>query len=218
MSDNDSTTLRIALLPIKECEPLKYAKETGLAERMGLDMLLLEYDAMMDMDTAVLSDVAHVYFEDSTRMGNIKSDSLRPAILVPVPVKMSLVANKDKTIEDLKDLKAHMVGLTRTSALERWMTELTDSAGLEHDDVYHAQVNSIPLRFRMLCDGLIDAAIMPRPWADSSAVAGHITIREELLDGMGFFVSAKAQADSTIRKQAELLKKVYLEALTQTTE
>lgn len=215
---HDSTALRIALLPIKECAPLRYAKETGLAKSMGLDIVLIEYDAMMDMDTAVLSDVAHVYFEDSMRMDNIKTDSIRPAMLVPIPVKMSLVANKEKGIEELMALKTHMVGLTRTSALERWMNELTDTSHLEQDEVYHAQINSIPLRFRMLSDGLIDAAIMPRPWCDSLATLGHIVIKEEILEGMGFFISTKANTDSTRRLQAELLKKVYLEAMAHTEE
>lgn len=197
---------------------MMYAKETGLDKRMGLDMILLEYDAMMDMDTAVLSDMAHVYFEDSMRIHNIKADSIRPAILIPIPVKISLMANAKKEIVDLASLKTRMVGLTRASALDTWMDILTDSARLEQDEIYHAQINSIPVRFRMLNDGLIDAALMPRPWSDSLAKAGHIVIREEILDGMGFYVSTKAKADSTRMQQAELLRKVYLEAMRQTTE
>lgn len=215
---NDSTALRIALLPIEECAPLKYAQKTGLARRMGLDMVLIEYDAMMDMDTAVLSDVAHVYFEDSMRVHLLRPDSVRPIMLVPIPVKMSLVANMDKSIDSIASLRTHMVGLTRHSALDTWMAELTDSAHLEQDEVYHAQINSIPVRFRMLSDGLIDAAIMPRPWVDSLAGEGHTVVEEKVLDGMGFYISTKAQADTTRMKQAELLKKVYLEAMTQTTE
>ena len=217
-SANDSTTLRIAILPIEECAPLKYAKETGLDRRMGLNITLIEYNAMMDMDTAVLSDMAHVYFEDSLRIGNIKADSLRPKLLVPVPVRMSLVANNGKGIEKLSSLKTHMVGLTRISALEKWMEVLIDSSHIEQDEVYHAQINSLPVRFRMLNDGLIDAAIMPRPWSDSLAKQGHIVMKEEILDGMGFFISTKAMADKNCRRNAELLKKVYLEAMKQTTE
>lgn len=215
---NDSTALRIALLPIEECAPLRYAMETGMAKRMGLNMILIEYDAMMDMDTAVMSDMAHVYFEDSTRMGRIKSDSLRPTILLPIPVKMSLVTNKQKEIDKLASLKTHMVGLTRLSALEHWMSVLTDTAHLEQDEIYHAQINSIPLRFRMLNDGLIDAAIMPRPWSDSLATLGHSVIENQILDGMGFFISARAMADSTRLRQARLLKEIYLKAMTHTQE
>lgn len=216
--DKDSASLCIAILPIEECAPLIYAKNTGLDKRMGLNMILIEYDAMMDIDTAVLSDVAHVYFEDSMRIGNIRVDSLRPVMLLPIPVKMSLIANDKKNIEELPSLKTHMVGLTRISALEEWMKVLADSANIEQEEVYHAQINSIPVRFRMLNDGLIDAAIMPRPWSDSLAKLGHIVMKEEILDGMGFFISAKAQTDSVRRQKAELLKKVYLEAMRQATE
>ncbi len=213
LSANDSSALRIAILPIEECAPLRYAQESGLAKRMGLDIIFVEYEAMMDVDTAILSNVAHVYFGDSARIGNIKADSLRPTLLFPIPVKMSLIVNKDKDIKDLSELKANMVGLTRASALETWMNVLTDSAHVEQDEVYHAQINSIPVRFRMLNGGLIDAGIMPRPWADSLVTLGHTAIREEILDGMGFYISAQAHADSTILRHAELLKKVYLEAM-----
>ncbi len=213
ISANDSTALRIAILPIEECAPLRHAQESGLAKRMGLDMIFVEYESMMDVDTAILSNVAHVCFGDSARIGNIKADSLRPILLLPIPVKMSLIVNKDKEIKELPELKAHMVGLTRMSALETWMNILVDSAHVEQDEIYHAQINSIPVRFRMLNGGLIDAGIMPRPWADSLLTQGHTAIREEILDGMGFYISAQAHADSTILRQAELLKKVYLEAM-----
>ncbi len=212
-SVDDSSALRIAVLPIEECAPLRYAQESGLAKRMGLDIILVEYEAMMDVDTAILSNVAHVYFGDSARIGNIKADSLRPTLLFPIPVKISLIVNKDKDIKDWSGLKAHMVGLTRTSALEAWMNSLTDSAHVDRDEVYHAQINSIPVRFRMLNGGLIDAGIMPRPWTDSLVTLGHTAIREEILDGMGLFISAQARTDSTILRQAELLRKVYLEAM-----
>ncbi len=210
---NDSQTLRIAVLPIEECEPLRHAQQSGLARRMGLNMTLLEYDAMMDIDTAVLSNVAHVYFEDSRRMKAIKVDSLRPTMALPIPVRMALIANKDKGIDTLTSLKSHMVGVTRISALETWMTAMADSANMGQDDVFHAQVNSIAVRFRMLDGGLIDAAIMPYPWADSLQTLGHTAIQDTILEGMGFFLDARAKEDTIRQRQVELLKKVYLEAM-----
>lgn len=214
----DSLSLRIAILPVKECHVLRHAQESGLAARMGLDMELVPYDAMMDIDTAVLSNMAHVYFEDSLRICRILADSVRPSMLLPIPVCLKLIANKDKGIADITDLKTNMVGLTRWSQLERWMNGITDSTGIEEMDVYHAQVNSLPIRFSMVKDGLIDAAILPQPWADSLITLGHHTLRDTIVSGMGFFISPDAQNDSIRQRQASLLKKVYLEALKQTTD
>lgn len=211
-SPNDSV-LRVAVLPVRECDVLRYALNSGMAARMGLKMELVEYDALMDVDTAVLSGMAHIYFEDSLRVCRIVEDSVRPHLLLSVPVRLSLVANKDKEIKTVRDLKANMVGLTRWSLLERWMTTISSSAALEQMDVYHAQINSIPLRFRMLNDGLIDAGILPQPWADSLLSHGHILMEDTLLEGMGFFVAPSVQKDSIHQMQTDLLKKVYLEAL-----
>jgi hypothetical protein len=185
---------------------------------MGLDIMLVPYDAMMDMDTAILSDMAHVYFEDSLRICRIQTDSLRPSMLLPIPVELKLIANKDKGIEDIKGLKTNMVGLARWSQTEKWMNTITDSTGMEEMDIYHAQVNSIPLRFSMVNDGLIDAGILPQPWADSLLSLGHKALKDTILDGMGFYISPNAQNDSIRQRQAHLLRKVYLETLKQTTD
>lgn len=211
--DTDSMALRIAILPIEECEILQYAHESGLASNMGLSMELVPYNALMDIDTAILSNVAHVYFEDSLRVDRIKDSTIRPALLLHIPVRMSLIANKDKDIDTIPELRTNMVGLTRWSQSETWMNEITCSSGLEQTDIYHAQINSIPVRFEMVHEGLIDAAILPQPWADSLKQCGHITLKDTILHNMGLFINPEAQSDTFRMKQAKLLKEVYLEAM-----
>lgn len=212
-STSDSSSLRVAILPIRECDILRYVCESGLASDMGLDLELIPYDALMDIDTAILSGVAHIYFEDSLRISRIKTDSIRPIMLMPVPVQLKLVANKDKEIKDIQALKTNMVALTRWSQLEKWMTHMTDTARIEQTDIYHAQINSLPVRFNMANGGLIDAAILPQPWADSLLALGHNNLSDTILDGMGFFISPSAHGDSCLQTQAQLLREVYLEAM-----
>lgn len=209
----DSLCLRVAVLPIKECGILRYAQESGLADSIGLSMMLVPYKALMDIDTAILSGMAHVYFEDSLRVCRINADSLRPSRLLSVPVKLSLISNKDKDISGFHQLKAKMVGLTRWSQLEKWMNGLSASAGIGESDIYHAQINDIALRSNMLGGGLIDAGILPQPWADSLLGMGHSLLEDTILEGMGFYIAPSVQTDSLRKRQTELLKKVYLEAL-----
>ena len=65
----------------------------------------------------------------------------------------------------------------------------------------------------MVGGGLIDAGILPQPWADSLLSMGHTLLEDTLLEGMGFYVAPSVQTDSLRKGQTELLKKVYLEAL-----
>lgn len=215
---SNSQALRIAVLPIWECDILRHAKESGMADDMGLNIDLITYDALMDMDTAILSHAADVYFEDSLRICRIQDDSIRPSMLLPIAVKFSLIANKDKNITSVKALRTNMVGLTRWSQLEKFASETTKSAGLGEMDVYHAQINSIPLRTSMTSQGLIDAAVIPYPWADTLKSTGHYVLKETILSGMGFFVSPSAQNDTIKQIQLQQLKKLYLEALKQATK
>ncbi len=209
----DTLSLHIALLPIQECNVLRHAIDSKLANNMQLPLRLLHYDALMDIDTAILSSMAHVYFEDSLRISRIKQDSLRPRLLLNIPVRMMLIANKDKDIQSIAALRTNMVALTRWSQMEEWLNNtLTDSA-LNPTDVYHAQINSIPLRYKMLHDGLIDAAIVPQPWADSLLSQGHRLLMDTIIHGMGLYISPSAQADSLRRWQSQQLRKLYLESM-----
>ena len=134
-------------------------------------------------------------------------------MFMSLPVELKLVANKDKEITDIQGLNTNMVALTRWSQLEEWMTHTATSAGMNQTDIYLAQINSVPLRFNMANGGLIDAAILPQPWADSLIALGHNTLCDTILDGMGFFISPSAHTDSLRQRQALLLRKVYLEAI-----
>lgn len=209
----DSFALRVAILPIHECDVLKFAKESGLADNHNLNIEFIEYDALMDIDTALLSEMAHIYFEDSLRVSRIDIDSLKPELLLPIPVKVSLITNKDKEITKVSELKTNMVGLTRWSQLENLMIDICNTDSVEQTDIYHAQINNIPLRFSMVHEGLIDGALIPEPWADSLQQLGHYTLRDTIIDGMGLYLSHSANKDSVRKEQAQLLKKIYLEAL-----
>ena len=208
----DSLELRVALLPIEACEPLRYAHETGIDDSMGVWLKIVQYDAMMDIDTAVLGQRADVYFMDTVRVARIKVDSVKPRMLMPVPVRLALVANKGKRIRKSVSLKEHIVGSTRWSVVDSWLDNIVDSTRLKTEDVFHAQINSIPLRYRMVRDGLLDAAIIPQPFVDSLRLRGHRIISTCDLRGMGFYTDSHLQNDTARLHRARVLIDVYRQA------
>lgn len=211
---NDSNALRIAILPIKECKVLQYAQQSGIARKMGLNMKLIQFESLMDIDTSLHSNCAHIYFEDSKRIEHYRLDTVKRTKLMSIPTELTLIANKDKNIKKISDLNAKIVGLTRSSELETWMKNMTDTSLTENQEVYHAQINSIRLRTDMLNNALVDAAILPQPWADSlTAYHGHHILSKCLADGFGFYSADSILSDSLLKEQILLFKKVYVEAL-----
>ena len=210
----DSSMLHIAILPVKECLVLEYAQNSGLARKMGLKMRLTVFESQMDIDTSMISNDTHICFGDSARISQTKYDSLDLKRVLQLPTELVLLTNKDLKIKKMSELKAKIVGLTRNSQLEEWLKCMSDTCMSDSGEIYHAQINSIRLRSNMLNNGLIDAAILPQPWADSLAtVHGHPVLCKHMSYGLGFYAKKSILDDSLMNQQIVLLKKVYVASL-----
>lgn len=214
IASNDSGMLHIAILPIKECLVLQYAQNSGLAQKMGLKMKLTVFESQMDIDTSMISNSTHIYFGDSARISQSKYDSLVLKPVLKLPTELLLLTNKDLKIKEVAELKTKIVGLTRNSQLEEWLKCLSDTCLSDSGEIYHAQINSIKLRTNMLNNGLIDAAILPQPWADSlTTVHGHPVLAKHMSNGLGLYAKKRVMDDSLMNQQIVLLKKVYVASL-----
>ena len=205
--NSDSLALRVALLPIAECDTLRHIVNSGEADSMGLGIILMEYNSMMDIDTAIIRNRAHIYLADVERLRHMP-DSVRPRLLQEQPVKYHIIANRTKRIRKLVSLKEHMVGCPRWSCLDTWLDQVVDSSRLKTTDVYHAQINSIPLRASMVHDGLLDAGVIPSHHADTLIKAGHRVLATKQLTGMGWYAAPGLDADSIRKDQIKLFLKI----------
>ncbi|MBR1467611.1 MAG: hypothetical protein IJ606_03160 [Bacteroidaceae bacterium] len=203
----DSLALKVAILPISECDTLRGMVASGEADSMGLHIRLMEYNAMMDIDTAITNGRAHIYLADAGRISRMPAH-IRPTLLMQQPVRYRIIANRTKRIRKAVSLKEHMVGSTRWSCLATWLDHVADSVGLKTTDVYHAQINDIALRASMVDDGLLDAGILPSPYADSLINAGHRVVATTQLTGMGWYMAPGLENDSIRKKQAGLFQKI----------
>lgn len=205
----DSLEIRVALLPINACEPLRRAHEMGIDDSLGVWLKILPYNATMDIDTAVLGHRADIYILDTVRVARIKVDSIRPRMLMPLTIDMALVANRGKRIRKCISLKEHMVGSTRWSIVDNWLDFIVDSTRLKSQDVFHAQINDIRLRYRMVRDGLLDAAIIPQPYVDSLRSSGHRLLASKRMHGMGLYMDARLLKDSVRMNRAKKIVEIY---------
>ena len=205
----DSSALYVAVMPVEDCLPLYLAEKRGMADSLGLKMKLLRYDALMDIDTAYVLRHADVAWEDSFRL---------------TEGRWCFIASRKGKIRKLKDLHEKMVGITRWSLADTLCNIVVNQAGVDQQDVYRPQINNVKLRMRMLRENLLDAAILPEPYASWAKAEKHRILFEYPKDVVpsdsvmrktritGFFVRRNFTRDTLRLKQLQLLEKVYRKA------
>lgn len=230
----DSSALYVAVMPVEDCLPLYLAEQRGLADTFGLKMKLLRYDALMDIDTAYILRHADVAWEDSFRLAqyhtqtpNFASDSImaeRDTLWMPTEGRWCFIASRKGKIKKLEDLHEKMVGITRWSLADTLCNIVVHQAGINQQDVYRPQINNVKLRMRMLRENLLDAVILPEPYASWAKAEKHRILFEYPRDVIpsesvmrktritGFYVRRNFIEDTLRLKQLRLLEKVYRKA------
>lgn len=194
----DSTVLRVAVMPAINCLPVFYAERSGLADSVGLDMVILRFQAQMDIDTAIVNGHVDVAYTDLIRQTRLsKQVELTPIAGCDEP--LSLISLKTKRVKQVNQMKEQMIAVSRLSATDYWCDRLLDSARTSYDDIYRPQVNDVRLRAEMLRQGLIDAAIMGEPFATWMTMLGH----KRLFQSKGKQPRLYAWAATTATKQQQ---------------
>ena len=168
----DTTCLRVAVMPTMSCLPAYYAERSGLADSLGLEMVLLRYQAQMDIDTAILRGHVDIAFTDLIRTHRLsKQVPLTP--FASCDESLSLISLKTKRVKRVNQMKEQMIAISRLSATDYWCDRVLDSTRTNHDDIYRPQINDVRLRAEMVHQGLIDAAMMGEPFATWMTMSGH---------------------------------------------
>lgn len=207
----DSLALHVAVMPVTDCLPLVYAVKSGITDSMGLDVRLHHYTAQMDVDTALLGGRVEVAYSDLIR-GLRMMPSLQVKALMCNTSPMTLVALKTNRVKKAHQLKERMVAVSRLSLTDFWCDALLDSAFMQGDDIYRPQVHDVQLRTDMLRTGLIDAAMMPSPYASWMIRLGHKAVSVSPAAGphlAAWLARRDVWTDSLRYRQVEQLVEAY---------
>ncbi len=210
--NTDSITLRIALMPVMDCLPIYYAQRMGLMNERGIHSSLATYQAQMDVDTALLRGHADIAFSDLFRALRMESETSIRAILQSQGT-YSLLMMRDSTLTDLLKMKERMIAISRLSATDYWCDALIDQNDfLTQEDIYRPQIHDVRLRSEMLYNKLLDAAILPEPYATWLEQEGHTRVFQSPTDSC-LFGAWIIRNDSTLtdclRNQIHAFMEVY---------
>ncbi len=169
----DSAALHIAIMPVADCLPFYYAQRTGIFDSLGVDVRVHSLQAQLDTDTALLRRHAHLAYSDLVRAVVIQADdTFDLRAVASTEGRLSLITPRRARVRALTQLRERMVAVARHSITDYWSDRLTDTAGLQRDDIFRPQINDVRIRTAMLGNGTMDAALLPEPYATQMTTVG----------------------------------------------
>ena len=216
LARRDSAALHVALMPVEDCIPFYYAQRVGIYDSLGLDLRILTLQAQLDTDTAFAFGHAELAYSDLARAMMMQQDtvSLR-AIAAPGGTLYFITARRGR-VRQLNQLRERMVAVARHSITDYWSDRLTDTAQLARADIFRPQINDIRIRTDMICNGTMDAAFLPQPYAGEVMLRGntmHFTTEGQTPRLIAFISPEWVLKDSTRCQQLHLLFSGYEQAV-----
>ena len=180
--EDDSTALKLGVLPTVDCLPFYYADSLGLFDSIGVNVRLITFDAAMDADTAFMNGSIDGVVSDIVKacIWNGQGDSVR--IVMGGDLRLWLTTAQNARLLKAESLKEKIIGITRHSALDFFTDKILASVQLESIDLNKPQINNIRIRTSMVNLNQYDGAILPEPFASEAVVHGakRLTSTEDL--------------------------------------
>ena len=219
MAQRDSAALHVALMPVHDCLPFYLAECTGIYERLGLEVRLINYQAQLDIDTAMAKGHVEVAYSDLARAIMLQQDSVDVRAIAALNGDLQLITARRGRIRKLEQLKEKMVAVARHSVTDYWSDRLTDTASLQRADIFRPQINNVRIRTDMLCNGTMDAVFLPEPYASEALLRGNnlnFTTKGLKPQLVVLLASGRAMNDTSRRQQIDLLLQGYNQAVSLT--
>ena len=171
------TALKIGLLPILDVLPLYVAHDKGYFEAEGIKVELVpaksaqEQTAMLqagEIDGSVTDLQTIIIFNRETPQLKVIALARRP---YPDAPHFRLIAAPGFKVSSPTDLAGVPIGVGQNTITEYLTLRFLTAWGLPADQIAWQEVSAIPVRFEMLMQGQLKAALLPEPMG-AAAIAG----------------------------------------------
>lgn len=215
LQQQDSASLKVAVLPTMDCLPLFVACDRGFFKKYGADIRLKSYTAQMDCDTAIERHRVEGMVSELVRTERLqrKDDSL--CYVTTTSAYWQLITNRNARIRELKQLDDKMIAMTRYSVTDLLTDVVVDSAKLVKERVFRVQINDVDVRLRMLLGNEMDAMFLTEPQATLARKQKHNVLLDTRTLDMNWGVVAfrqEALRDTVRQRQLKAFIKAYDEA------
>lgn len=172
VNEEDSTAIKLGVLPTMECLPFYYADSTGLFDSLGVDVRLVTFDAAMDADTAYVNGNIDGIVTDLVKACIWQGRGDTAMVAMVGELRMWLITAPKARLLKAESLREKIIGITRHSAVDYFADKILESVKLQSIDLNKPQINNIRLRGLMVDQDQMDGAILPEPYASEAVARG----------------------------------------------
>ncbi len=174
----EASSIRIGVLPIVESLPFIVAQERGLFHSSGLKVEVVSFASALERDSAIQSGAIHGAIQDILGISLLRSKDIPYSIVTNMTMPTSkkdlfvLLASPGAGFKGIEDLRGNEIGLSSHTVAEYVADSLLSLKGIRIDEVKKVEVKKIPLRFQMLIENKVKAAMLPEPLASLAIFQG----------------------------------------------
>lgn len=174
----ESTTIRIALLPILDSLPIHVAQSEGYFEERGVQVEIVPVASAPERDQiiqsgqadAMINELVSVLFYNKETIEVVAVRFARTATSES-PV-FRIVASESSGIQTVEELIGVPIGISEGTVIEYTTDRLLTQAGLTAEQIEKVAVPKIPDRLNLLSSGQLEAANLPDPAASVALLQG----------------------------------------------
>lgn len=178
-------SLKVGLLPILDVLPFYVAQEKGYFEAEGIQVELVPVKSAQERDALLQAEEIDGALTDLQAVAVFNRET--PQIKVVTKARKAypdfphfrIVAAPGFEVDGPDDLANVPIGISQNTIIEYLTDRLLVAWGLPPEQIAIEEVSAIPVRFELLIEGKIKAAILPEPLGQAAIVAGGSLIVDD---------------------------------------
>lgn len=181
----ESTTLRIAVLPIIDTLPMYVAQQEGLFAKHGVNVEFIPVASAPERDQLVAAGQADGMVNEtiSTMLFNKDKVQLQAVRYALRPTENAghffIIASAKSGITDAQGLKGVEIGVSQGTIIEYVTDRLLQAEGLTSDEIKTIAVPKIPDRMALLASGELNAGVLPDPLGALAVQQGAVIVLDD---------------------------------------
>jgi len=181
----EAATLRVGLLPIMDALPFFVAQQQGYFEDEGISVEMVPVKSAQESNALLQAREIDGVLTDLQTVALFNQESPQLKIIAiarrayPEYPHFRIVAAKGFAVNGPEDLAGVPIGISQNTIIEYLSDRLLAEYGLPADQIAVEEVSAIPVRFEMLMEGQLKAALLPEPLGSAALAAGGTLIVDD---------------------------------------